>query len=105
MKNMTLDEIKEIRITPERAEEIRSFHNTDFSDRPKQTEEELSRYRKARETHPEWFTVKPKKEAISLRIDKDVLETYRSLGKGYQKAMNEVLRLYVEEHPSDFYKA
>lgn len=102
---MTLDEIRELKLTPERIEEIRNARNEDFSDCPKQTSEDLSRYRKARESHPEWFTVKPIKEAISIRVDKDVLETYRNLGRGYQKVMNEALRLYVEEHPADFHKA
>jgi uncharacterized protein (DUF4415 family) len=36
------------------------------------------------------------KEAISLRVDHDVLEWFRSTGKGYQSLMNAVLRSYVE---------
>jgi uncharacterized protein (DUF4415 family) len=36
------------------------------------------------------------KEAISLRVDHDVLEWFRSTGKGYQSLMNAVLRSYVQ---------
>lgn len=38
------------------------------------------------------------KKAISLRIDKDILEWFKSLGKGYQTRMNAVLRAYMEAH-------
>jgi uncharacterized protein (DUF4415 family) len=40
----------------------------------------------------------PEKKAISLRIDKDILEWFKSLGKGYQTRMNAVLRAYMEAH-------
>lgn len=33
---------------------------------------------------------------MSLRIDPDVLEYFKSLGKGYQTRMNAVLRSYME---------
>lgn len=36
------------------------------------------------------------KQAVSLRVDQDVLEWFRSTGKGYQSLMNAVLRAYVE---------
>lgn len=37
----------------------------------------------------------PPKEAISLRVDQDVLEWFRGQGRGYQTRMNAVLRSYV----------
>jgi uncharacterized protein (DUF4415 family) len=37
---------------------------------------------------------KPKK-AVSLRLDDDVFQWFRSQGKGYQTKMNAVLRLYM----------
>ena len=37
------------------------------------------------------------KEAISIRVDKDVLEWFRSAGPGYQTRMNAVLRSYMEK--------
>lgn len=47
-----------------------------------------------------WKTAKvvlprPKK-AISLRIDKEVLEWFKAQGKGYQSLINAVLKSYVE---------
>ncbi len=38
----------------------------------------------------------PGKEAISLRVDQDILAWFRTGGKGYQSRMNAVLRAYVE---------
>jgi len=41
--------------------------------------------------------VRPKaKKAISLRIDKEVLEWFKAQGKGYQARINAVLKAYVE---------
>lgn len=36
------------------------------------------------------------KHAISLRVDKDVLEWFRSFGPRYQTRMNAVLRSYMK---------
>ncbi len=36
------------------------------------------------------------KEAISLRVDADILAWFRAFGAGYQTLMNSVLRSYVE---------
>jgi uncharacterized protein (DUF4415 family) len=36
------------------------------------------------------------KKAISIRLDPDVLDWFRSQGKGYQSIINAVLRSYVE---------
>ena len=38
------------------------------------------------------------KRAISLRVDSDVLEWFKSHGSGYQTRMNAVLRAYMEAH-------
>lgn len=40
-----------------------------------------------------WIPVS--KKAVSLRIDKDVLEFFRTSGRGYQTRMNAVLRQYM----------
>ncbi|RVU21921.1 BrnA antitoxin family protein [Methylobacterium oryzihabitans] len=37
------------------------------------------------------------KEAISIRIDSDVLEKLRASGEGWQSRVNDVLRAYVEK--------
>ena len=41
--------------------------------------------------------VRSTKEAISLRVDPEVLEWFRSQGAGWQTRMNDVLRAYKEE--------
>jgi len=43
----------------------------------------------------------PGKDAIKLRIDRDVLEWFRQTGKGYQTRMNAVLRAFVKSRQSD----
>ncbi|GBD87243.1 hypothetical protein BMS3Abin03_01170 [bacterium BMS3Abin03] len=55
------------------------------------------------ELDKEWFknakiVMPEKKKAISLRVDKDVLEWFKSKskGKGYQTFMNAVLKAFVE---------
>lgn len=65
--------------------------------------DKASEYADTRKAHPEWFKVRPVKEAISIRIDKDVLEAYRAIGKGYQSLMNNALRSYIDEHPEEFH--
>jgi uncharacterized protein (DUF4415 family) len=41
----------------------------------------------------------PKKKAISIRVDEDVLDYFRKEGAGYQRRMNAVLRSYMEQKP------
>ncbi len=38
------------------------------------------------------------KPLISIRLDSDVLEWFKSHGPGYQTRMNAVLRMYMEAH-------
>ncbi len=40
----------------------------------------------------------PTKMPTSMRIDGDVIEWFRSQGKGWQTRMNAVLRAYVRAH-------
>jgi len=42
-------------------------------------------------------TVEPK-EQVTLRVDRDVLRWFRSLGPGYQTRINFLLRAYMQEH-------
>jgi uncharacterized protein (DUF4415 family) len=39
-----------------------------------------------------------KKKPVTLRLDADVLEWFRSSGKGYQTKINSVLRSFYEAH-------
>jgi uncharacterized protein (DUF4415 family) len=38
----------------------------------------------------------PKKQAVSIRLDEDVLDYFRAQGPGYQTRINAVLRHFVE---------
>jgi len=38
------------------------------------------------------------KQMVSLRLDRDVLDWFKSRGKGYQTRVNAVLRAYVDAH-------
>jgi uncharacterized protein (DUF4415 family) len=37
------------------------------------------------------------KDAITIRVDRDVLDWFKAEGRGYQTRMNAVLRAFVEE--------
>ena len=41
---------------------------------------------------------KPNKKTITIRIDPETLEFYKSKGKGYQTFINDVLRSYALAH-------
>jgi uncharacterized protein (DUF4415 family) len=41
--------------------------------------------------------IPPKKKAISIRVDEDVLNYFKKQGSGYQRRMNAVLRSYMEQ--------
>lgn len=38
----------------------------------------------------------PAKKPITIRLDEDVLEWFKSQGKGYQTKINKLLRTYME---------
>ena len=38
-----------------------------------------------------------KKKAISIRVDEDVLDYFKSQGDGYQRRINAVLRSYMQQ--------
>ena len=39
----------------------------------------------------------PKKKAISIRVDEDVLDYFKKEGAGYQRRINAVLRSYMQQ--------
>ena len=94
METMTLDEVKKLPpLTAEEVAEVMSFKNTDFSDCPQQTKEELAKFRPWYERRKDWH--KPSKTEIHMKIDTDVLEWYKAQGKGYQTKINAVLRAHA----------
>lgn len=43
------------------------------------------------------LVVPPKKQAISIRVDEDVLDYFKQQGAGYQRRINAVLRSYMRQ--------
>ena len=62
-------------LSSERIAEIKAFKNTNFSDCPVLTDEEL---KKSCPRHPEYF--KPKKQAVQIRLDADALAWFKGCG-------------------------
>ena len=67
----------------------------DFSDIPELTPEVFARAVVRRGLKPV-----PRKAQLTIRVDGDVLEWYRSQGPGYQTRINALLRAYMQAHPS-----
>ena len=59
---------------------------------PKEVVEAIRRYRGQRGPQKA-----PKKELISLRVDRDLVEAYRGSGRGWQTRANEALRAYAKK--------
>jgi uncharacterized protein (DUF4415 family) len=43
------------------------------------------------------LVIPPKKQAISIRVDEDVLNFFKKEGDGYQRRINAVLRSYMQQ--------
>jgi len=43
------------------------------------------------------LVIPPKKKAISIRVDEDVLDFFKREGEGYQRRINAVLRSYMQQ--------
>jgi uncharacterized protein (DUF4415 family) len=43
------------------------------------------------------LVIPPKKKAISIRVDEDVLDYFKKEGAGYQRRMNAVLRSFMQQ--------
>ena len=43
------------------------------------------------------LVIPPRKKAISIRVDEDVLDYFKREGAGYQRRMNAVLRSYMQQ--------
>ncbi len=55
-----------------------------------------------RDLRPDWtkatLVIPKSKQAISIRLDADVLEWFKQQGRGYQKKIQAVLRTYMDAH-------
>ena len=65
----------------------------DFSEMPALTQEQLARFVPAKLLNRSLY--RPVKIPVKVNYDADVLEWFRSLGKGYQTRMNLALREYM----------
>ncbi len=85
---------------------ISSKSETDWERLDKMTDEDIN-FSDCPEIKPEQFAkavirqglpVDKNKVQVTLRIDSDVLEWFKSQGKGYQTKINSLLRAYMEAH-------
>ncbi len=90
-KPLVKKKIPTMTISPKRLEELENIPESaiDTSDIP---ELDANFWEKAKLVTP------LRKQAISLKVDSDVLDWFKNQGKGYQSLMNAVLRSYVEHH-------
>lgn len=65
----------------------------DFSEIPEITPEMFARGVWRRNFQP-----LPRKKQLTIRIDGDVVDWYKSQGRGYQTRINSLLRAYMLEH-------
>jgi uncharacterized protein (DUF4415 family) len=85
---------------------ISSKSETDWERLDKMTDEEID-FSDCPEITPEQFAkavvrrglpVAKNKAQVTLRVDSDVLEWFKSQGRGYQTQINSLLRAYMEAH-------
>ena len=95
IKTMTLEDVKKLPpLSKEQIQEINAFDEKyEDPECPPLTDERLVQAKSLCEVHPGWH--KPTKTEVHMRVDTDVLEWYKSQGKGYQTKMNAVLRAYA----------
>jgi len=77
-------------ISKKRLEEIKAFKNTDYSDCPPLTEEQLAQMKPSH--YRNMANYKPIKKTVNVRLDADIIEWLQSAGRGYQTRMNAILR-------------
>ena len=68
----------------------------DVSDMPALTQEQLARFVPAKLLNRSLY--RPVKVPVKINYDADILEWFRSFGKGYQTRINAALREYMLSH-------
>jgi uncharacterized protein (DUF4415 family) len=99
-------ERKSISMTIDDAQSIarRGEDRTDWTRVNAMTEAEVDANAKADLDNPSWTKamlakaqiIDPRKQAVSIRLDTDILEFIKREGPGYQSRINAILRTYVE---------
>jgi len=79
-----------MKITKERLAEIIAFKDTDISDCPELTDEQLAQMKPSHLRN--MANYKPIKKTVNVRLDADIIEWLQSTGRGYQTRMNAILR-------------
>lgn len=76
-------------LTQEQIEELENMNNqpVDYSDIPKTTDFSKAKFK--------YYTLEPKKQTVTMRLDADLLAVLKGYGKGYQTKVNEILRSVV----------
>lgn len=85
------------KLTDEQVQELQALeekHPVDYTDIPQTTDFSKARLR--------YYTVKPVRQSITLRIDADVLAVLKGYGKGYQakgnNSLNKAKILFFPHH-------
>ena len=89
----TLDDLPPI--DEERLKKLREMRDEDIdlSDMPALTQEQLARFVPAKLLNRGIY--RPRKVPVKINYDVDVIEWFRSFGKGYQTRINTALREYM----------
>ena len=85
-------------IDKERMRKLKEMRDEDIdlSDMPALTQEQLAKFVPAKLLNRSLY--RPVKIPVKINYDADVLEWFRSFGKGYQTRINSVLREYMLTH-------
>jgi uncharacterized protein (DUF4415 family) len=76
----------------------------DEMDSPPLSDEILARMRPVQETHPDiprrvrGVQKRPTKVPVSIRLSPEVIDYFKSRGKGWQTRVDEVLQEFVDSH-------
>ena len=73
-----------------------SDEDIDVSEMPALSQEQLARFVPSKLLNRSLY--RPRKVPVKINYDADVLEWFRSFGKGYQTKMNAALREYMLSH-------
>ena len=92
------------RITLEDAARRKSEGKTDWERLRREEAAGIEPEKDADEGEFDWsraqVTMPRPKQAISVRLDADVIDFFRAQGRGYQTRINAVLRSYMKAHES-----
>jgi uncharacterized protein (DUF4415 family) len=78
------------KLSAKRIAEIKAFKDSDFSDSPVITEEQMKKFKPSHLKNSELYC--PVKKDIHIRLDADIIEWLKHSGRGYQTRLNAILR-------------